>query len=189
MDMVVSRVRVLQENFIETAPAAPWEMLLGSGVQGPPSIRPKGVVVPDVAEEVVIGEGDAEVDFMDQIYDRKESNRDVEAEGEGLGAGGGAGGGGAGGGDSMNNAQSVGDSTGSDVDVLPVLTLSTINLFGHNAPHTYTSSPPTRGGVLPVSAPMQVTVVDNYSKIQQFAAAVRQLSHTASSSIGRSSKG
>ena len=183
MDMVVSRVRVLQENFIETAPAAPWEMLLGSGVQGPPSIRPKGVVVPDVAEEVIV-EGDAEVDFMDQIYDRKETNRDVEAEGEGLGAGGGAGGG-----DSINSAQSVGDSTGSDVDVLPVLTLSTINIFGHNAPHTYTSSPPTRGGGLPVSAPMQVTVVDNYSKIQQFAAAVRQLSHTASSSIGRSSKG
>ena len=186
MDMVVSRVRVLQENFIETAPAAPWEMLLGSGVQGPPSIRPKGVVVPDIAEEEVILEGDAEVDFMDQIYDRKETNRDVEAEGEGLGVGGGVG---AGAGDSIKNAQSVGDSTGSDVDVLPVLTLSTINIFGHNAPHTYTSSPPTRGGGLPASAPMQVTVVDNYSKIQQFAAAVRQLSHTASSSIGRSSKG
>jgi hypothetical protein len=188
MDMVVSRVRVLQENFIETAPTAPWEMLLGPGVPGPPSVRPKGVVAADATNEIS-AEGDAEVDFMDQIYDRKEVNRDgdVEGKGEGLDAAA-AGGGGGGGGDNTNNALTVSDSATSDAEVLPVLTLGTINLFGHNPPISYTPSP-TKGESLPVSVPMQVTVVDNYFKIQQFAAAVRKLSHSASSSSGRSSKG
>jgi hypothetical protein len=185
MDMVVSRVRVLQENFIETAPAAPWEMLLGPGVPGPPSVRPKGVVAADAANEIS-AEGDAEVDFMDQIYDRKEANRD-EVEGRGVGLDAAAAGAGAGG-DNTNNALTVSDSASSDAEVLPVLTLGTINLFGHNPPISYTPSP-TKGEGLPVSVAMQVTVVDNYYKIQQFAAAVRKLSHSASSSSGRSSKG
>lgn len=188
MDMVVSRVRVLQENFIETAPAAPWEMLLGSGVPGPPSIRPRGIVAPEVTDEVS-AEGEAEGDFMDQIYDRKEASRDVEAEGEGgpaAGAGAGAEG------DTLNNAQTVSDTAGSDAEALPVLTLGTINLFGHNPPSALTSLPSRgRGGGIPVSVsvPMQVTVVDSYSKIQHFAAAVRKLSLSASSSTGRPPRG
>lgn len=189
MDMVVSRVRVLQENFIETAPAAPWEMLLGSGVPGPPSIRPRGVIAPEVTEEAsVSAEGEAEGDFMDQIYDRKEASRDVEAEGEGVGAAAGAGAGG----DTLNNAQIVNDTAGSDAEALPVLTLGTINLFGHD-PSLASTSLPSKGkaGGIPVSVspPMQVTVVDSYSKIQHFAAAVRKLSLSASSSSGRPPRG
>jgi hypothetical protein len=183
MDMVVSRVRVLQENFIETAPTAPWEMLLGSGVPGPPSVRPKGVIAADLTDEVSAEEC-AEVDFMDQIYDKKEANRDIEADGEGDGVDAAVGGVG----ESMNNALAVSDSTSTDAEQLPVLTLGTINLFGYNASRSYTPSL-TKGGELSVSGPMQVTVVDNYSKIQHFAAAVRKLSHSASSLSGGSSKG
>lgn len=174
MDMVVSRVRVLQESFIETAPAAPWEMLLGSGVPGPPSIRPRASIAPDVAAEVP-AEGSAEGDFMDQIYDRKEASVDTEADAGGEG--GAVEQGGDGEGDTVHAAQPVSDAASSDANALPVLTLDTINLFRHNSRHAYTP----RGG----DDSMQVTVVDDYSKIQMFAAAVRKLSHSASSSKGQ----
>lgn len=138
--MVVSRIRVLQESFIETVPKTPGDLRLGSGmpldigvVYQPPPVwtigdRPEG-------ERTDYDDNDV----MDKIYDRK-----VEDKTEALDV---------------------------DSDVLPVLTLSSINLY-----------PRTQEKATREVRKMAVTVVDDSLTVNQFAKAVRTLCLAASSS-------
>ena len=192
MDFVVSRIRVLQENFIETAPASVYDLVLGSGVPGPPSIRPKGGGrdgLKDDPKSLSVGDDS----FMDRIYDPQSgSGNDIEGENEGKYGGNEEGGmvgmvqgqneGGAGQGDI--DAVSGGN-TVSERDQLPVLTMETISNIGATVSNTLNdipSIPISTSTSTSVSSPMPVTVVDDLPKILLFAAAVRKLSRQASSS-------
>ena len=184
MDFVVSRIRVLQENFIETAPASVYDLVLGSGIPGPPSTRPKGGVARDGLKSVSLGDDG----FMDRIYDPQSgSGSGVEGNVEGGMTGTGEGTNEGGAGQDGIDAVSGGENTVSEREELPVLTMETINIIGSTLSNTLSVTHPTSTSTssstsIPTSTTMPVTVVDDLPTILLFAAAVRSLSRQASSS-------
>jgi hypothetical protein len=179
MDLVVSRIRVLQDNYIETAPSALQDFYLGPQVPGIPLTRQKNTVVK------VVEESDTPDNMMDNIYDRVDDSDkekkilDSRERDEGM---------------SMNRRRDNGEDNGAnivsatdgandkmetDADEPPTLTMENINSPAHESPSSpsSSSSPSMRGR----NSSLPVTVVDSLSTITAFATAVRQLSLDASS--------
>ena len=167
MDMVVSRIRVLQDNFIETLPKTPGDFLLGSGIGLGPSVNSGvdgGVKVKNMLLETV--ESDVETNFMDKIYDTVSADKSSVSNGDNVG-----------------KLQSTVTAILNEVDELPVLTLRTINHIDTNVPSSsYNNAGDRYKGKKEkeIGAP-PVTVVDDLPKVKIFAAAVRALSRKASS--------
>lgn len=172
MDFVVSRIRVLQENFIETAPASVYDLVLGSGVPGPPSSRPKGIGR-DGPKSTSLGDDN----FMDRIYDPQSGSAEGKTEGV-MGTVQGVGEGQSSGQDGLDTSEN----TVAERDELPVLTMETINIIGSGALSNAISNASPTSTSVPLPTPMPVTVVDDLPKILRFAEAVRNLSKKASSS-------
>ena len=167
MDMVVSRIRVLQDNFIETLPKTPGDFLLGSGIGLGPSINSGvdgGVKVKNMLLETV--ESDVETNFMDKIYDTVSADKSSVSNGDHVG-----------------KLQSTVTAILNEVDELPVLTLSTINHIDTNVPSSSYNNASDRykGKKEKEIGTPPVTVVDDLPKVKIFAAAVRALSRKASS--------
>ena len=139
MDMVVSRIRVLQENFVEVLPKTPQDLFLGNGVGFPPGLggiggQGVGARVGDSGSSlgglgVGMGSGSGvyendrdtgDSDFMDKIYDKEDNIID-------------SGGGGSGSAEAVDenitedNATTEETVISNDIDELPVLTLQNIN--------------------------------------------------------------
>lgn len=174
MDFVVSRIRVLQENFIETAPASVYDLVLGSGVPGPPSFRPKGIGR-DGPKSTSLEDDN----FMDRIYDAQSGSAEGKTEGligavQGVGVDEGQ----RSGQDGLDTSENI----VAERDELPVLTMETINIIGSGALSNAISDAPPTSTSVPLPTPMPVTVVDDLPKILRFAEAVRNLSKQASSS-------
>jgi hypothetical protein len=178
MDLVVSRIRVLQDNYIETAPSALQDFYLGPQVPGIPLTRQKNSVVK------VVEESDTSDDMMDYIYDRVDDNDkekkilDRERD-EGMsmnrrdnGVDNGA--------NIVSITDGADDKMETDADEPPTLTMENINSPAHefpSSPSSSSSSASMRGR----NSSLPVTVVDSLSTITDFATAVRQLSLEASS--------
>lgn len=176
MDLVVSRIRVLQDNYIETAPSALQDFYLGPQVPGIPLTRQKNTAV-KVAEESYTSDN-----MMDNIYDPVDDNDkekkilDSRERDEG---------------NSMNRSRDNGEDSSSntmsatdgaddkmeiDADDPPTLTMGNINSPLHGSLSSSSSSS-MRG----CNSSLPVTVVDSLSTMTAFATAVRQLSLEASS--------
>ena len=167
MDMVVSRIRVLQDNFIETLPKTPGDFLLGSGIGLGPSVCSGvdgGVKGKNIILETV--ESDVETNFMDKIYDTASGGKSELINGDNFG-----------------KTISAVTAISNEIDELPVLTLTTINHIDINTPSSSYSNASDRlksKKEKEIGTP-PVTVVDDLPKVKAFAAAVRALSRTASS--------
>ena len=167
MDMVVSRIRVLQDNFIETLPKNPGDFLLGSGIGLGPSVGSGvdgGVKGKNMFPETV--ESDVESNLMDKIYDTVSADKSELINGDNVGK-------------TISTVAAISN----EIDELPVLTLTTINHIDINVPSSSYSDAGDRSKSKKekeIGAP-PVTVVDDLLKVKAFAAAVRALSRTASS--------
>ena len=180
MDLVVSRIRVLQDNYIETVPSASQDFYLGPQVPGIPLTRQKNSVV------TVVEESDASDNMMDNIYDQvDDSDKEKKIldsrerdEGKSMNT-------------RRNNVEDSGPNTMSatdgaddkmetDVDEPPTLTMENVNAPAHESPSSSSSSF-SASAVRGRSSSLSVTVVDSLSTIIAFASAVRQLSLEASS--------
>ena len=170
MDLVVSRIRVLQENYIETVPSALQDFYLGPQVPGIPLTRQKNITV-KVEEESV-----ASNDIMDNIYDRENDNLSIgnneQDKGKKLN-------------DTVSAADSAEDTLETDANEPPTLTVDNINTLPYES-SSINSNSNSKSNVVPGSVAnsftsLPVSVVDSMSTITAFAAAVRQLSLQASS--------
>ena len=167
MDMVVSRIRVLQDNFIETLPKNPGDFVLGSGIGLGPSVGSGvdgGVKGKNMFPETV--ESDVESNLMDKIYDTVSADKSELINGDNVGK-------------TISTVAAISN----EIDELPVLTLTTINHIDINVPSSSYSDAGDRSKSKKekeIGAP-PVTVVDDLLKVKAFAAAVRALSRTASS--------
>ena len=177
MDMVVSRIRVLQDNFIETLPKTPGDLLLGSGIGLGPSLGSGsgggGIQGRDLLIDSNI-ESYVEMDLMDKIYDNTiGGERGINSSD-----------------DDNHNVKSI----TIDGDELPILTLNTINDIDIGIPFSSSSYNAKSNSIMNAIKKVEketvpgtriggppVTVVDSISKVNIFAAAVRALSNRASS--------
>jgi hypothetical protein len=173
MDLVVSRIRVLQDNYIETAPSALQDFYLGPQVPGIPLTRQKNSMVK------VVEESDTSDNMMDNIYDRVDDNDkekkilDSRERDDGMYMNRRRDNGEDNGSNTMSATDDADDKMDTDADEPPTLTMENINSPAHESPSS--SSMRGRNSSLPV------TVVDSLSTIIAFASAVRQLSLEASS--------
>lgn len=174
MDLVVSRIRVLQDNYIETVPSALQDFYLGPQVPGIPLTRPKSVTI-RIQEESV-----ASNDIMDNIYDRDNDNLYVgnndQDTGKKLN-------------DTVSATDSAEDKLETDAHEPPTLTVDNINTLSYESSsiNSYSSSNVGPGSEASSFTSLPVSVVDSMSTITAFAAAVRQLSLQASSASSNAS--
>ena len=184
MDLVVSRIRVLQDNYIETAPSALQDFYLGPQVPGIPLTRQKNSVVK------VVEESDTSDNMMDNIYDRVDDNDkekkilDSREQDEGMSMNGRRDNGEDNGANIVSATGGADDKMETDADEPPTLTMENINSPAHESPSSppsSTSSASSAASVRGRSSSLPVTVVDSLSTITAFATAVRQLSLEASS--------
>ena len=161
MDLVVSRIRVLQDNYIETAPSALQDFYLGPQVPGIPLTRQKNATL-KTSEEINISDN-----VMDNIYDSENETSSIgnkeQHEGnkeDGI----------------VPIADGIDVRLETDVNEPLTLTLENINTL------EYESTSINMHRVRNTCTSLPVTVVDDITTIIAFATAVRQLSLEASSS-------
>ena len=174
MDLVVSRIRVLQDNYIETVPSALQDFYLGPQVSGIPLTRQKSVTLRMQEESV------ASSDIMDNIYDRENENLSVgnneQDKGKKLN-------------DTVSATDSAEDMLETDAHEPPTLTVDNINTLSYESSsiNSNSNSNVGPGSVASSYTSLPVSVVDSMSTITAFAAAVRHLSLQASSAPSNAS--
>ena len=179
MDLVVSRIRVLQDNYIETVPSALQDFYLGPQVPGIPLTRLKSATLR------VLEDGVASNDIMDNIYDRENDDLSIgnneQDKSKKLS-------------DTVSATDTAEDTLETDVHEPPTLTVDNINTLSHessslncNSNSNSNSNSVGPGSVVNGFTSLPVSVVDSMSTITAFAAAVRQLSLQASSAPSNAS--